>query len=334
MKTTLPRASSNSFGLLAVFFLGVTTQLHSEVILYETGFEPFEGYLANKDLLGQRNWTGYATDLSGLSTDIGGNGILSGPIPGFLGQCAYIGFTAPGKTADFNVWQPVTLKPTARPFPLVRFRVSFQIEDSTPAAPYFDDFRWSFYNTDSHRFFSLDFDNDQREVHFILDEENPSIRPTGFTFENSVRYDLEVDLNLERNEWTARVNGTEIIVKSPITSSGAALSFGDADAAWILRKPGNPGDNYMLFDDYRIAVEPLSNLPFTLEPVGLLNTGAFLVRIHGEPGVTYRLESSDDLLTWVPVGTATCHSPGAYVDLQDVAARQSTHRSYRAVSLP
>lgn len=304
------------------------------IILYETGFEPFEGFSADADLLGQGGWTGSASDLSGAAAPEGGNGVLNTPIPGFSGQYAYIGFDAPAKTADFNLWHPVGLKPVNSPLPLIRFRVSFQIYFSTTDAPNTDDFRWSIYNTDEHRFFSLDFDTSLQEVNFILDEKSPQIRPTGFGFDNEVPYDLEIDLNLQRNLWTARINGTVIVNAQPITTGSAAMTFGDADTVWVIRQPGNPGDNFMVFDDYRITLEPLTSIPPTVEPVGMLNTGAFVVRIKGEPGVTYRLEATQDLRTWSPVATGLAQSPSGFVDLQDTAAANFGNRNYRAISVP
>ncbi len=304
------------------------------IVLYETGFEPFEGFSPNEDLVGQGAWVGYATELSGKSAPLGGNGVLADPVPGFSGQYAYIGFDADSATADFNLWRPVDLVPaTTQPLPLIRFRVSFEIIDSTQAAPQFDDFRWSVYNTEDHRLISLDFDNDLREINFILDENSPVIRPTGFTFDNGTPYDLEIDLNLQRNLWTARINGTVVVNAQSITTVGARLTFGDADAVWVIRDPGKPGDNYMIFDDYRLTLEPLTDIPPTVEPIGLLTTGTFLVRVAGEPGVRYRLEATTDFKTWTPVDSGVAQSPGGFIDLKDVNASQFGNRSYRAISV-
>lgn len=311
------------------------------MVLYETGFEPFEGFSPDEDLMGQGNWIGYATDLEGKPALAGGNGVLAEPVAGFAGQYAYIGFDAPEKTADFNVWRPVNLKPSGQPLPLVRFEVSFQINDSTTGAPYFDDFRWSIYNTADHRFLSLDFDNESQGVNFILDnprgQEPPPIVPTGFTFDHGQPYDLEIDLNFQRNLWTARINGLVVVNAQPITSVTAALTLGDVDAVWVIRTPGLPGDNFMIFDDYRISLLSLDSIPPTLEPVGMLNTGAFVVRVLGEPGVTYVLEATSlhasGPIVWEPVASGVAQSPGGYVDLQDSAAGTMGSRSYRAVSV-
>lgn len=303
------------------------------IVLYETGFESYEGFSANEDLAGQGGWVGYANDLEGGEAPFGGNGVLNEPRPGFSGQYAYIGYVASDPTADFNLWRPVDLIPTVPPLPLIRFRVSFEIADSTVDAPFYDDFRWSIYNTEDHRLLSLDFDNDLREVNFILDDSDPDIRPTGFGFDNGVPYDLEIDLNLQRNLWTARINGVVVVHSQPITTVGARLTFGDADAAWIIRDPRTPGDNYMVFDDYRITVEPLTDIPPTLEPIGFLTNGTFMVRVLGEPGVQYRLEATTDFKTWTTVDSGQAQSPGGFIDLRDTNASQFSMRSYRAISV-
>ncbi|MBX3731542.1 MAG: hypothetical protein KF791_02990 [Verrucomicrobiae bacterium] len=311
------------------------------LVLYETGFEPFEGFSADEDLMGQGSWIGWATDLQGRPTAAGGNGVLASPVAGFNGQYAYIGFDAPTNTADFNLWRPVNLKPAGQPLPLVRFEVSFQINDSTGVAPFFDDFRWSVYNASDHRFLSLDFDNQSLAVSYILDNARgdtpPPVVPTGFNFEHGEPYDLQLDLNFQRNLWSARINEVLVVHAQPITSVGAAMTLGDVDAVWVIRTPGSPGDNYMIFDDYRITVLPLEDIPSTVQPIGMLSTGAFLVRVYGEPGVTYVLEASVPSgagpSTWQPVATGVAQSPGGFVDLQDPDAALLTARVYRAVSI-
>jgi hypothetical protein len=337
------RPSTSGAVLGLALAIGSTLPLVGQTrILYETGFEPFEGFQADQDLIGQGGWVGFAGDLAGKATDPGGNGVLAQPLAGFNGQYAYIGYTAPDTTADFSMWRPVQFKPTSTPLPLVRFQVAFQIEDSTQAAAHFDSFRWSVYSISEHRFLSLDFDNETLSVNYILDDAKgqtpPPIVPTGFTFEPGQPYDLEIDLNLQRNRWTARINGQTVVPSLPITSVGEPLTLGDIDPAWVILTPGKPGDNFMVFDDYRVSAIPLTDIPPGLEPVGLLHTGAFVLRIHGEPGVTYALEASrwqgSGPVVWEPIATGVAQSPDGTVDLQDSAAASFPDRVYRAVSRP
>lgn len=306
-------------------------------VLYETGFEPFEGFHPDFDLVGQGGWIGYATDLAGKPVDLGGNGLLPAPVSGFYGQVAYIGFTAPKATADFNVWRPVNLAPAGGQLPVVQFLVAMQVEASSEnRVP--DAFRWSVYNADEQRLFSLDFDNATREISAILDDgtatQGPRLRPSGFLFRNGEPYDLEVLLNFQRNLWTAKLNGQVVINALPITTKNAARTLGDADAVWLIREPGSPGDNYMIFDDYRLIATPLTEIPPTLDTIGMIQpSGAFAVRVFGEPGVKYQLEVLDGD-QWIAVASGTAQSPDGYVDLQDPTAKDWAAGIYRAVSVP
>ncbi len=329
---------------VAALFLAPASRLNAadvlpgSRILYETGFEPFEGFNATNDLAGQGSWIGYATDLAGKSVDFGGNGLLPGPTDGFFGQTAYIGFNAPNVTADFNVWRPINFAPASGVLPVVQFTVSIQVEASSDGkVP--DAFRWSFYNAAEQRLFSLDFDNATREIGAILDDgtatQAPPVRPSGFLFRNGEPYDLEVLLNFQRNLWTAKINGVVAVNALPITTKNAARTLGDVDAVWLIREPGKPGDNFMIFDDYRVVATPLTEIPSTLEVIGLIQpSGAFVVRVLGEPGVKYQLEASTDGASWFPVGNGTAQSPDGYVDIRDASAKDSASRLYRAVSIP
>ena len=295
------------------------------VVLYETGFEAWEGFDPTLDLAGQGGW---------LAVGTGGNGLLEGPVEGFQGQVAYVGFSPPGEGDGFlNVFRPVGLAPVGGHPPILTFTVSFQITDSTTDAPHFDDFRWSAYNTEDQRLFTLDFDNEALEIHFVLDDE-AGFRSTGFAFRSGEPYDLEVRMNLARNLWTATLNGAVLVNAQPITTRSARLDLGSIDAVWAVRDPDNPGDNFMMFDDYRLVGDSAAEIPPVLEAVGRLTDGRFLVRVLGEPGIRYAVEASGDLSHWEPVGTVTAQSPGGTADLQDLGAVGSGARFYRAYSVP
>jgi hypothetical protein len=296
-----------------------------ERVLFETGFERFEGYDVNKDLAGQNGW---------IAIGSGGNGVLPGPIDGFNGQVAYVGFGAPTQPDDLlNLFRPVEFSPAGGPLPLVTFRVSMMVFDSTTNAPYFDDFRWSAYNTQEERLFSIDFDNDAQAIQYVLDD-SAGFRPTGWSFAPGEPYDLVVTMNLARNRWWADVNGTRIIDGQPITTRGSKLDLNEMDAVWVVRRPGSPGDNFMVFDDYKLTALPLQEVPPRVRYVGQLTTGPALLRVLGEPGVTYAVEQSADLRLWSEVGRGAATSPDGYLDVQDATAPRAARRFYRARSLP
>jgi len=304
----------------------------SATVLFQTGFEPFEGYDPGRDLAGQNDWIAFASDLEGNTAPLGGNGLLRPPIAGFTGQAAYIGFNAATNTADFNVWRPVNLKPQSSDLPVVRFRVVMQIEDSTTVAPHFDDFRWSAYNTLGERLFTLDFDNETLTINFVLDDDR-GFQPTGFAFNNGEPYDLVITMNFARNLWTAEVNEVVVVNAAPITTRRAQLDLGDIDAVWAIRTPGQPGDNFMIFDDYLITAESVTSIPPRLVPVGVLNGNKFIVRVLGEPGVKYALEASNDFTHWTEVGQAVAQSPGGVAEFEDWFDRLATMKVYRARSV-
>ena len=305
------------------------TLLGAPRVVFETGFEQFEGYQPEADLVGQNGW---------ISFGQGGNGILAAGLANFQGQTAYVGFQAPptNQVDPFNIWKPVNLKPVGAALPVIQFTVSLQIQDSTTAAPYFDDFRWSAYNSEDHRFFTLDFDNDSQTINFILDDASgntPPIRPTGFAFRAGEPYDLVMTLDFARNRWSAKLNDVVVVNAQPITASAAKLTLGDIDAVWAIRTPAKPGDNYMIFDDYKITATDLVDIPPELIAIGpLATTGAFVVRVLGEPGVNYTLEATGDFSHWDTVATGTAQSPDGFVDLQDPTARPNQTRFYRAQS--
>ncbi len=296
----------------------------SERVLFETGFEQFEGYDPDFDLSGQNGWIGLGS---------GGNGVLAGPIPGFQGQVAYVGFNPPSGTNDLlNLFRPVALVPVGNSLPLITFKVSFQIFDSTTNAPFFDDFRWSAYNTREERLFTLDFDNDAQQINYVLDD-GKGFKPTGWSFVAGEAYDLTITLNFARNLWTADINGAVIVNAQPISTRGSKLDLNEIDAVWAIRTPGKAGDNFMVFDDYRLTALPIDEIPPTLEFVGQLTTGATIVRVLGEPGVLYSLERTADFNSWIQVATGRATAPDGFVEIHDTTALRGDHRFYRARSV-
>ena len=159
-----------------------------------------------------------------------------------------------------------------------------------------------------------------------------AILDTGFAFRNGEPYDVEITLNYARNVWTAVVNGTLIVPAAPITTHTNKLDLGDIDAVWSIRTPGSPGDNFMVFDDYRIVLIPLTSIPPYLEALGILQpAGVMMVRIVGEPGVTYALDAGTFQGDWTEVVRGVAPGPDGLLTMTDSRpAASSKHRLYRA----
>ncbi|MCB1127703.1 MAG: hypothetical protein KDM81_14515 [Verrucomicrobiae bacterium] len=262
-------------------------------VLFLTGFEVSEGYSdaeAMVPLRGQQGWQGEGS---------GGNGLVWEFFEGW-GQQAYLGFLAPAPKDDFLVlWKPLGLPDPDPARPVWKFSTLMQVVDSTNGQ--YDDFRWSVYNRDGHRLLTVDFDNSSLTINFAR-EDSADFTPTGFEFRNDVLYWLEILVNFGRNSWMARLNGTVIVDSQPLVAGEGALNLGDVDPVWAIREPGAPGDNYLLFDEYSVSLEPGRTIPPSIELLGVNAQGEFELYLHGERGLTYSIEVSGDLREWLSLG--------------------------------
>jgi hypothetical protein len=276
--------------------------------------------------VGQLGWT------SGNTGTIW-NGLTQGFIAG-QGQHAYIGFAAPTNTPDLFVWQPINFDPLAAGLPIVKFSVQMQIVEETPGMENFDDFRWSVYNTQGHRLFSLDFDNLFLDVNYLLDGTN-ELFLTGIRFTNEVTYTLAVTMNFASNRWSATVNSTVIATNQPITTVNAPLNLGDVDAVWSIYDTNAPGDNYMVFDNYQITAEAIAVPPPPPSQIRFLSRtseGWALLRVFGQAGSRWSLDATTNFANWTPLTTNTV--TGASFDHVDMTATGLTRRFYRARFVP
>jgi len=313
-----------SIGVLVVtviLLLGVNPA-RAATNVFSTQFETAEGYNNTLDLIGQRGWIGEGT---------GGNGLTEGFITN-QSQHAYVGFTAPASTNESQlvVWKPINFNPVAAGLPIVRFSVQMQVTDS-PNGNY-DDFRWSIYNTQGDRLFSLDFDNLFLDVNYLLDGTN-ELFLTGIRFTNEVTYTLAVTMNFAANRWSATVNSTLIATNQRITTTGAPLNLGDVDAVWILNSIEDPGDNFMVFDDYQITAEAIAAPPpAQMRFLGRTAEGWSLLRVFGQNGSRWSVDATTNFMHWTALKTNTVS--GTYFDHVDQSAAGIKQRYYRARLVP
>jgi hypothetical protein len=288
--------------------------------IYFTQFEPGEGYNAALNLVGQAGWQGDGT---------GGNGLVSNFIPG-QGQQAYVGFAAP--TADDDllfVWQPLNFNPVAAGYPIVKFSTQIQIQNSANGE--YDFFQWRAYNSLVQRLFTLDFDNYFTNVNYRLDGTNVYV-DTGVMFARDTTYTLAVTMNFASNRWSATLNDTLITTNQPITTTNALLTLGDMDAVWLLYDPEAPGDNYMVFDNYRVTAETMPIMPAQVQFRGRTGEGWALLRVFGDNGTRWALDATTNLVHWTAVKTNPIS--GTYYDQEDTGAAGAARRFYRARWVP
>ena len=287
------------------------------VTLYSTGFE-WPDYDPAFTLVGQSGWVG--SDTSSLC-----NGVFSNAFPG-LGQHAYIGlFPADPGLTSYAVWQPLSAVPTNT---IIRFSVQMAIIDSENG--FYDSFRWSVYNSDSQRLFSLDFDNLTFSIDYLLQNSSAFVS-TGQRFANNTQYTLAIAMDLPRNLWSATLNNISLASNQLITTANSSLNLGDFDAVWLYGQPESPGDNYMVFDNYIVTAEALQP---TLTALGHLNN-QFLLRLTGELNRNYAIEAKTNLNspTWVALRTNNTSTAGTF-DFLDTTSSSWPRRFYRARLVP
>jgi len=300
-----------AFLIACVWPLLWATTCHGDSVLYQTGFEAAEGYNTNKDLAGQNGW---------MQDGAGGNGILAGYFPG-KGQQAYVGFAeSPDKQPWVFLFQPLNKRLSH-----VQFSVTVSIADSSNTN--YDDFYWSVYNQQVDNLVTIDFDNYYQEIFYWLDGTN-SRADSGIAFTNGVAYPLTMDMDFANNLWSAVFNGRTIATNQPLTTVNAPLDLGDIDAAWFTYDTNAPGNNYMVFDDYRVtATIPPPNLKL----LGSLG-GAPVLRLFGQTNEAFAIDASTNLSTWTPLKTNT--TTGGYFDYLDSSAGNSRARFYRGRWVP
>ena len=313
-------------GSLTVFDWGVWPALaipNEPVVVFYTGFETSEGYPSADSEVPLRGTLGWKGEGSG------GNGFTDGFFPG-LGQQAFLGYKAPAPKDGYLVlWKPLDAPTPWHNIPVWRFSVWFYIGDSTNGR--YDDFRWTAYNKKGEELFSVGFDNSTLDIYFGIDDDI-GFYNTGFYFFNNTPYFLEIWMNFVRNQWQARINGVVVVDAQPITTKNKELSLGDIDAVWLTRDPNAPGDNYMVFDEYQVTIEPYETIPPVLELLGFNEKGQFQLLVHGERNLEYTVEISSDLTSWRPLETKKLED--GYWLLTDIGSAGSPITFYRCYQGP
>ena len=138
-------------------------------------------------------------------------------------------------------------------------------------------------------------------------------------------------MDFEANQWSASMEGRTFLSGLPITTTNAPLNLGDVDAVWVIYDTNAPGDNFMVFDDYRLTAAPTSIASSQLETLGVWSNG-FLLRLHGTDNCRYAIEASDNAVSWFPLKTNVV--TGGYSDFLDASPPTTSLRLYRSRWVP
>lgn len=290
--------------------------------VYFTQFELAEGYNTNLTLIGQAGWIG--------SGD-GDNGVVNQYLAG-QGQQGLVGGFAPlPADRETFVWRPLDFNPVAAGYPIVRFTVLMNIADSLNSQ--WDTFSWSVFNTQGHELFSLDFDNfpGNLDIGYTLDNTNQAIF-TNVKYVNNSNYTLTVTMNFASNLWSASLNSALIATNLKMTVTNALLTLGDIDAVWRVYSTNAPGDNYMLFDNYRVVALNTNITPARVQLLGRTTQGVSQLRVTGDDGARWALEGTTNFVNWTALNTNTIS--GTSFDTTDPGAVGLSRRFYRTRHVP
>ena len=291
--------------------------------IFFTQFETTEGYSTALDLVGQNSWVGDGS---------GGNGILTNFFTGQKQQ-AYVGFSPPGPGDDaLFVWRPINFNPVNAGLPIVTFSVLMRIADSDNDE--YDYFRWSVYNIQGDRLFSIEFDNYELVVNYQLNGTSPLVTNVA-AFLPDQDYTLNVTMNFASNRWSATLGNALIATNKAISTTTGLLNLGDVDAVWLVYDTNAPGNNYMLFDNYRITAEALTVTPVPpsqMQFLGRTAQGWTLLRTLGSDGTRWSIDTTTNFVNWTPLVTNTISS--SYFDHVDMTAATFSRRFYRARHVP
>ncbi len=313
MKTpSLPRNTAQLLLLSALLLAAASASGITNV--YYTRFEASEGYNYRlPELVGQNGWV---CD----SASYYGNGLRTN----FLGtQAAYVGLVPLDPPDDFiSVYQPLNFNPVQSGLPIVEFSTLMAIIDSTTTNR--DDFLWTVYNSEFSPLLTVDFYNGDLGVYYSLGTNE--LLYTGVDFTNGGSYDLRIRMDFAHNSWSATLSGALLVTDQPIAATYQALDLADIDAVWWPYNKNKPGDNFMVFDNYKVTADAL--LSAQLTGFGRDSSGQFLLRLSGPSGSRFAIEASTNFVQWTSLKTNVVTD--GYFDYIDSVARTLSKRYYRA----
>lgn len=255
--------------------------------LYSTDFSDFP--VGEDQLVGHDGW-------EGTNIGQGVHGIDAEAIAG-IGQSAYLGAIPPTLgTEAVSVFRPLASPVTSEA--VVEFQTVFGIATSTQSGE--DIFTFTFYNADDDYLAAIQFDTTLLDYGIWQDDGSEAVH-TGESFEMDVLYLLTVTIDLPANRWSADLDGLPIFTDADFTRSDVDKTLGSVAAEWILVDVNNPGDNWLLFDDWSLeqvnASSPMP--PFAISSIARLPAGE--IQITWEPvegTAAYRVQHSEDGILW------------------------------------
>jgi|GEM_PF-3711516 len=124
------------------------------------------------------------------------------------------------------------------------------------------------------------------------------------------------------NEFTIVANDGVDVVSGTFKGLGEGATFPVGTALMQITYKGGTGNDVVLTHIGSVSAPQIGSIE-------TLPNGQKKITGTGYPGLTYTVEASTDLKSWIPIGTATAASPGGELSFIDPDAPNFQHRFYR-----
>ena len=316
----------------------------------ERYYTDFESFTPGFDtLVGTDGWQGSSAHnglrLSGIDAE-SMHGVIGLGNAAFLGGNTAVVPLSAGRTV--NVRRNIGIDPAALGEEVVTFRCLVGIKDSTGTGigTRRDNFELAVYNTSSQLLGSIQFDNatldtasgtPKRNIYrtqWNAAQNRFDLVNTNALFLHDTIQQLEIRINFLANRWSVSLDAIEIFEDLPFHTGPRTRNLGPIAAqlqivGTSLTGAPQPGDNYLLFDDWLVRTDP----PAIPQPAISRSTatGAVTLTFPQEAGYQYLVQFSPTLSGWqssLPGALFTATTTGS-ASFTDATATGKPTRFYR-----
>ena len=186
---------------------------------------------------------------------------------------------------------------------MVQFKVQLGITKSIAGG--YDSFNVAFYDAADGFLSAILFDT-SLDGYYIWTDNGEIVQDTGEQFLFDFIHQLSVTIDLASNRWSAELDGIGIFGNEAFTSQGdSALCVGGVAAEWEILDPIDPGDNWLLIDNWSLSAledDAAPNESFRITEITSVGGDGLQFSWPSAACVLYQVKTSIDALDWIPQG--------------------------------
>ncbi|MEM7385644.1 MAG: hypothetical protein AAF514_11930 [Verrucomicrobiota bacterium] len=262
-------------------------RVEGNTTLFESSFDSFQ--VGANALIERDEWKGTPAGQGAHGTDPPGSG--------GIGASGYIGRLRPQPNIGFvSIRKPLNYDPVngdQQAGEIIEFFSLVGIADSTNGSR--DNFYISIYDTDTRLLGAINFDNTASQFG-IYRYDGETYHPSPVRFVRGQIQELFIRINFTTGRWSAELNNLPIFRDAPLDLTGKERTLGSLAAEWEITSPDSPGNNWLLFDEWKVVADTPNFKPRVTFSVDRLQ-----FEWESEAGYIYDVESSPDLATWASI---------------------------------